>query len=515
MWRAPALLVLAVVAVLLILVLTSGGPSAPVAPKRGDVSEEPFDAPDAAPDPTTDAVEEEYVPTPTEEEIRRLLTLPPDKLTADQMIVVMKAENSRRLLWEVAILNDRLLDEIAPDYRPVLLRIRRQRTRWTALIDAIEVSDAAARRTALAGIEGSVGAPLVERLEIAGLLRPIPAELGPILAGKLRTADVAVAMGIEKWLARSRADHAPIAEPVLVALLQRLPDATGEEPGLVIAAIGSLGIGDVRVTRALMPFVREKGSEQIVALQALARIGRNASEVAPAIIGLFDAAPALARREMVRTLGALGNPVAVDLFSAIARNHVGTDRGCLNLVPRALVACDPTLESTPALSLMIALIDHADPGLRRQALKSFALLRRVPGPLAEEFLAASTFRDNPTAGGVRDALTHLAYRSEADPSPFREVLLAIAGQEGKDLQTVRLKSYAFRALLRADPADREFRKMLFGGLVSENADTSSTAYLLLQQIKPTDADRERVKKLLGHRDRQVVTRSASLLRTWR
>lgn len=385
-----------------------------------------------------------------------------------------------------------------------------------AFVRAAEKSDREARRVLLSALAEAKKYRAASWLTIAEAIDPLPAELGPVLARKLRATDEYTARDIEEWITKTKADLRPIAGPVLSALLGRLGETEGQPGHYHVLAIGSLGIGGERVTEPLLRMVREADSVRTsggwAALAALERLGPAAADVGPDLIDWYPDAPSQLKPQAVTVLGALRSPAALPFFADLLRKRSNANLNEVSRVPGALVQCDPRLESPAGVALMRDLL--ADEWVRYTTLQALVGLEHVPEFVADAFLAAFDGESRHFRNGTEHALRKLAV-GEGNPRAFRSLLLTLARRKPRDEKSARVQALALSALALIDPLPSEVMKLLVEALGSEHRSVWHMAVAKLEEHRPTPEDRALLERLAKRPDPDVAKRARKVLWQWR
>ncbi len=245
---------------------------------------------------------------------------------------------------------------------------------------SLAMGDADATKEILARVEWAEVEALHPWIRVALHLDPVPEDLGPLIANRLRRDGDVCGGHVSCALHAKGIDFGPIREEVLPALLERIPVAPHPELGHLLPAIVNLAAPDSKVTRPILALLDRNGYPAERAMVALFRLGPNARDAVP---DLINRAERNAPQYRGRYVGILGNIAAVEAVPALRRwmRHAPVDVRVK--IVGAVIRCDRELETTESVEVILAGLRDSRPRVRKAAARSLKRVDKVPPVLAE------------------------------------------------------------------------------------------------------------------------------------
>lgn len=339
------------------------------------------------------------------------------------------------------------------------------------------------RELLLRRLQAAEGDDQLPWLEVAGGIRPLPAEYGAIVRAHI-AAGFDPKAGRTRMLWDASLDYTEIGPDLTAALLVRLPQAVEAERYCIFHTLGYLGCGDEAVQNALVVGFADPDVSRRNLLEACERLG---AAVAPATADVIDACRDLhegLRLDLARTLLAMRSPDALPYLAERLRGgspeeQVRIARGLPDFPEAATLA--PVLaevarrQGSPHALRALVLLDlelagrEAHPGLRdalgstftalrKEALQLSRLVKRLPHDIIDGLLGCAGESSEVVRPEVSPAIADLG-RLSTQGRPWIDELIGLTSRSD-----VSLVCAALRALGEIDGNDPRVRRLLFATL---------------------------------------------------
>ncbi len=244
---------------------------------------------------------------------------------------------------------------------------------------SLALAEAEAAAAIVLNVERAGNPEISYWLRIAFHLDPIPADLGPVIANRLRVDGALVGPNIACALHTKRVDYSPIREVVVPALLERIPVAPNPELGHLLPAIVNLDVDGPEVMGPILDLLDRPGYPADRALATLFSFGPRARNVVP---GLVDRADRCAPKYRGRYVETLGRIASVEAVPALNRwMHDAPERVAVRIV-EAVIRCDPDAETFDAVDVILDALRDPRWKVRASAVNALRRVENIPPVLA-------------------------------------------------------------------------------------------------------------------------------------
>lgn len=377
-------------------------------------------------------------------------------------------------------------------------------------------------------IQGAKGAALEDWIQIASGIRPLPPQVGEILAravqdNRLTGSHYAVRVLMDPTvdfsataplLARAlalRLESSTDSEKILI--LQSLRNMKQSDPGILAALTREVVVGDEAVSKEALEVLRALGQEAEGAVLVLIEHGKRlppplkrevtrvllatgSDQAMPYLLLRLDQAPREEQQMIVDSLAEVqGAAKAIDALGRIVQG-----RGDLDLSRSAIKATariDPVLSDPRVEGLLLRAMQDPRWQLRVAGLQATQDLTRLSQELFDEIIARLEDARSEVASAAKGAVVSIG-RLEGEAKPFLKPLLQLTRSD-ETRKDHKFYGGMLETVAALDVSDAQVRAALFEGLGKESLEIKKAALRGISRIDvPSSAEYRKVASSLRY-----------------